>query len=301
MSELTIAIVQSAPPNVDPDWPTRRDANLAALSRIVEDIAASRPTVDLIVFPEYYVAGCTGFIRPPMEFARAESLEDGPAITTLKALARRAGKWLVPGSLQEISDVADRPYNAALLISPEGEIVLHYRKVFIPHRIEQATAGSDFPVYDMPGVGKIGLVVCADTSFPESVRNVALQGAEIVIRPNAQSEWMGGLDMHTAIARVRAFENQLYFVDVNMPGPQGVGDSLIVDPLGRIVERLGPGESWTVVDLDLEEVRRVRRNRFRFLQMLGEASANGVPFAEAYADGVHHAPVMAQLGIGAPA
>ncbi|HWH25157.1 MAG TPA: carbon-nitrogen hydrolase family protein [Pseudolysinimonas sp.] len=295
MAYLNVAILQAIPESDDPSWEVRRDANLAGMATLVKKVKMSNPLVDLAVFPEYYLAGLKGLVAPdswPRDMA--ETL-DGPLVQAALKIARDNKIWLIPGTFAEISDDPARPYNVALLISPEGDIKLSYRKTFIPYPLEQSSAGFDYPVYEIPGIGKIGIAICADSSWPESIRNLALNGAEVIIRPNGESDWILGRELHEAMARVRAFENQLYFLDVNTAGPMGLGESLVVDPEGRVLQKLGPGELWTVAYLNLDEVRRVREQGssglFPMLKILKETKQSGHDIDACYVNGIENAPV----------
>jgi hypothetical protein len=94
--------------------------------------------------------------------------------------------------------------------------------------------------------------------YPEAARNLALKGAEVILKPTLQGEWIGGIRNHTHIAITRAIENQCFVVSISQPSPLGMGNSVAVDPEGRIIEELGTTESFTFVYLNLNEVRRVR-------------------------------------------
>jgi predicted amidohydrolase len=298
MSYLNVAMLQAVPRSDDPTWEVRRDANLAGMNTMVAKVRASNPLVDLAVFPEFYLAGLKGMVAPDAWPADMAEELDGPLVQAACRIACDHKMWLIPGTFAEKSPDPQRPYNVAVLISPEGEIKLTYRKTFIPYPLEQSSAGFEYPVYEIPGIGKIGIVICADSSWPESVRNVALNGAEVVIRPNGESDWILGRSLHQAIAQVRAFENQCYFLDVNTGGPMGLGESLVVDPEGRIVQKLGPGELWTVAYLNLDEVRRVREQGsglFPMLKILKETKESGHRIDACYLDGIENAPVFETL------
>jgi formamidase len=150
----------------------------------------------------------------------------------------------------------DRLLNTALLISPFGEIVLKYRKTFIPYPFEASERGGEFPVYEIPGVGKFGIMICADAAIPEVARNLAFNGAEVILNPICQGIFIGGLRHRIPVSQVRAMENQCYMVSVNQAAPEGMGHSTVCDPEGRILEELETPESFAVVSLKLDDVRR---------------------------------------------
>ena len=92
------------------------------------------------------------------------------------------GVWLVPGSVFERAD--DGPiHNTAVVFSPDGELVARYRKVFPWQPHEECAPGDGFVTFDIPDVGRIGLAICYDGNFPETFRQLAWMGAEVVLQP----------------------------------------------------------------------------------------------------------------------
>ena len=97
-------------------------------------------------------------------------------------MAREAGVWLVAGSVYERSS-SGRIHNTVPVLSPEGELVARYRKVFPWQPHESSEAGGEFVTFEIPEVGRVGLAVCYDGAFPETFRQLAWMGAEVVIQP----------------------------------------------------------------------------------------------------------------------
>ncbi|KKB33445.1 carbon-nitrogen hydrolase family protein [Bacillus thermotolerans] len=294
MSYLNMAIVQAATPGTHPDPIERKKENLDKMLEYIDQVCSVNPTIDLICFPELYLNGLDTLNWKVM----AESIPNGPSVQELMLKAQQVKKWIVPGSLCELGEDG-KVYNTAMLISPQGEIVLKYRKVFIPYPLEPSASGNEFPIFEIPNIGKVGFLICADGHYPESARNLALKGAEVIIKPTLQGEWIGGLRNHTPVAITRAIENQCFVVSVNQPSPIGMGDSVAIDPEGRIIEQLGIAESFTFVNLNLEEVRRVRETgscgMFGFLKMLKEFKEAGSNVDECYEAGIEHADVYKNL------
>ncbi|MCT4353536.1 carbon-nitrogen hydrolase family protein [Streptomyces sp. Je 1-79] len=105
----------------------------------------------------------------------------------------------------------------------------------------------------------MGLAVCYDGAFPETVRQLAWLGAEIVIQPTLTPTRDREMERVCARARANAWTNQVYVVNVNAGDPAGVGTSAVVDPEGLVRQQAGPGEEILVDVLDLDTVTRVRR------------------------------------------
>ncbi|QMU71277.1 carbon-nitrogen hydrolase family protein [Streptacidiphilus sp. P02-A3a] len=250
MRTLAIAALQTRPVTHDlaASWRRFREQVLA--------VRAAFPQVQLVTVPELLLAA-----EAPLLEAREDWTEQaavpvpGELTDRLCDLARETGLWLVPGSLYERA--ADgRIHNTALAVSPEGRIAATYRKVFPWQPWESCAPGSDFVVFDIPDIGRIGLAICYDGSFPETVRQLAWLGAEVIIQPTLTTTRDRELEL--VCARANAWTNQVYVVNVNAADPAGVGASAIVDPEGIVRQQAGSGEEILVDVLDLDAVTRVR-------------------------------------------
>jgi formamidase len=249
MRTLTIAAIQTAPIPFDVE---------ATWQRFADQVRAVRdtfPHVELVVVPELMLAA-----EAPLLQARADWMEEvarpltGPHIDRICSLAEETGLWLVPGSLYERDD--DKIYNTAIAVSPLGEVVARYRKIFPWQPYEQTSPGSEFVVFDIPGTGRIGLAICYDGSFPETARQLAWLGADVIIQPTLTTT--RDREMELVCSRANAWTNQVYVVNVNGADPAGVGASVVVDPEGVIRQQAGSGEEVLVDTLDLDAVTRVR-------------------------------------------
>lgn len=119
--------------------------------------------------------------------------------------------------------------------------------------------GSQYPVVQIGGF-KVGFVICYDTLFPESVRSVALNGAELVIIPYASPK----VDFWEYLMRTRAVENGVFLAPCNKVGLEGDwtfgGRSMIVNPWGEIVAEAGDqGDQIIAAELDRDQVFKARR------------------------------------------
>jgi formamidase len=149
-----------------------------------------------------------------------------------------------------------RLFNTAIAISPTGEIVARYRKLFPWRPYEALEPGSEFVTFDIPDRGRVGLAICFDGSFPEVARQLAWLGAEVILQPTLTTT--RDRDMEVVMSRANAFANQVYVVNVNASVPSGVGESVVVDPEGTIMQAAGGGEEVLFAVLDLDRVALVR-------------------------------------------
>ena len=85
----------------------------------------------------------------------------------------------MPGSVYELASDG-RIHNTALVLAPDGELVATYRKVFPWQPHEACAPGDGFVTFDIPEIGRIGLAICYDGSFPETFRQLAWMGAELI-------------------------------------------------------------------------------------------------------------------------
>jgi predicted amidohydrolase len=129
-----------------------------------------------------------------------------------------------------------------------------------------------FPVADTE-IGRLGVAICYDWLFPEAIRQLALKGAEVLIRVSAYMDPWGAtppMDWWTVINRCRAIENLAYVVAANQgaaaehyPPFSWPGASMIVDYDGRILTQAdpGPGEKIVVGPIELPGLRAERDRR----------------------------------------
>ena len=250
MRLLSIAALQLAPKVGDPE------GTLLEFERRVVTLRETFNELQLIVLPELHLAAVGGFFDEHPDAAREAAVEiPGPLTGRLGSLARATGLWLVPGSLYERAE-DDRIHNTAVVISPEGDLEVAYRKCFPWQPYEQSVPGTRLVVFDIPEVGRIGLAICHDGAFPEVFRQLAWMGAEVVIQPTLTTTI--DRDAELVLARANAIANQLYVVNVNAPGPTALGRSAVIDPEGLVRVQAGAGEELITDVLDLDAVTRVR-------------------------------------------
>jgi formamidase len=173
----------------------------------------------------------------------------------LGEIAREHGIWIVAGSVYERGGDG-AIHNTAPVVSPTGELVAAYRKIFTWQPHENCAPGNEFVTFAIPDLGRIGLAICYDGSFPESFRQLARMGAEVVAHVSLTTTSDRGAEV--VMARAQAIFNQLYVVSVNASAPAGLGRSLIVDPEGLVRVAAGESEELLTDVLDLDAVTRVR-------------------------------------------
>ena len=243
-------------------------------------------SVRLVAFPEF------GHAAPI--YLTAEELHDRLAVPLpnehtdrYKAKAKEHGVYIQTASfLEKDSRYPGHVFNTTCLIGPDG-LLTRYRKVhpWIPWEVH--TSPHDLPGYDEPlfpvadtEIGRIGAATCYDWLFPEAIRQLALGGAEVLVRVSAYMDPWGAtppMDWWTLINRCRALENLAYVVASNQgaraeyyPPFTWPGGSMVVDFDGRILSQAdpGPGEKIVFASIDILSLRAERERR-RGHHMLG--------------------------------
>lgn len=213
---------------------------------------------DVAVLPEAFN---TGFCV--QNFKRLSDAEAARTKGFLSEISRKSGAVLIGGA---INSRQDKIYNSAFIYQNGAEI-LRYDKIhaFSLARENEIVSGGDrlgiCEIKFQNRAVKIGVVVCYDLRFCEIFRALALRGAQIVfvIAQFVQSR----IEHFITLARARAIENQIFICTVNGCGDAGQGESfggnsMLINPYGEIVARLGKKEAVKVVDINLDEILKFR-------------------------------------------
>ena len=195
---------------------------------------------ELICLPELYTTGYNLDIIGPQITQLAENI-DGPTVAGLRQLAKELKVHIVaPLALNLEDDPEVRPFNSAVFIDDEGQILGVYSKchLFETERM-YFQPGQELPVYNTK-LGKIGIMICFDAGFPEVTRILQMKGAELILCPSAwriQDMGVWHLNMPQ-----RAQENSCYLAAVNRYGHEGSlymgGYSIVCGPEGDIIKEL---------------------------------------------------------------
>src|SRR5438128_6855162 len=254
------------------------DYMLAMIDRAVLGYAPFFP-VRLVVFPEF------GHAAPI--YPTAAELFDRLAVPIpnehterYTRKAREHGIYIQTATFLERDDsYPGHVFNTTCLIGPNG-ILTRYRKMhpWIPWEVHASPHDLTeyreefYPVADTE-LGRIGVAICYDWLFPEAIRQLAFNGAEILVRVSAYMDPWGAtppMDWWTLFNRARAVENTAFVVAANQgaqlknyPPFSWPGGSMIVDYDGRILAQAdqGPGEKIVVGPIDIAALRAERERR----------------------------------------
>jgi nitrilase len=243
------------------------DFCLGRIAKLIGDARTSGAA--LLVLPDAALGGYLADLRHPDPEALPPALKpDDPLLHQVGTLAREMVVCL--GYCEADGD--DR-YNAAVCVNGEGVLGRH-RKVHLPAGETIAyRPGNGFAAFDTP-VGRIGMLIDYDKTFPEAARSLALDGAQILA---CLSAWPASItnqaprmaqDRQSRLFDLydcaRAAENQVVLVSANQTGAMGglrfLGQSKVVGPGGNILARTWGKAGLAVAELDVEaEVTHARR------------------------------------------
>jgi N-carbamoylputrescine amidase len=203
----------------------------------------------------------------PPPLALAEEIP-GPTTDAFVACARRLGVVVV---LNLYERAGERAFDSSPVINADGELLgvtrmLHIAEMQGFHEQGYYAPGDRGVTVYATAVGRVGVAICYDRHYPEVMRGLGLQHADVVVVPQAGAvgEWPDGL--FEAELRVAAFQNGYFTALVNRVGREETlefaGESFVCDPAGRVIARAPRGEDHVLlVDLDLGEVARSHGRR----------------------------------------
>ena len=232
-----------------------------AFGRIEENIkkvfsALHVADLHLLVLPEFFATGYQFVSREEVE-SLSEKIPEGYTTESLVNLSREKNTYIVAGLPEKDGD---RFFNSAVLVGPEGFIGT-YRKthLFFEEKYFFSAGDTGFRVWDT-GIGRMGIMICFDWFFPESMRVLSLMGADIVAHPANLV-----LPYCPQAMPIRCLENRVYAITANRTGEERrkegqslrfIGQSRIVSPEGNVLVSADAQEEVLIVtEIDPEKAR----------------------------------------------
>lgn len=230
------------------------DANARTIFRFLEE--AAKQKTQIVCFPETQTVGYrVDIARPdtPVEPARLDKLH--------RQVAQRCGELSIAcilGTETPLeSDPAGKPYNSALVIATNGDILgVHHKNRLTPLDAIAYSPGKTFETFDLCGV-KVGIVICFEGfRFADTTRECVRQGARLIFHPQNNTtrpnDWK--IPIHHSMIVTRAAENTVWFASCNMAHEQHQNcSSMVVAPDGRIHAQAAlKREELLVADIDID-------------------------------------------------
>lgn len=267
--KLKVAMVQYDANEPDIDFNTK-----VAMKYIKE---AKESGADIVLFPECFLTAycCPDIVEEllPLEELENDSefidwcnsavTEEEEHVLQIRKLAKELQIGVV---ITAFTKGEKYPQNTAFIIDRNGDIILKYSKV---HTCDfdwerYLESGQEFKVCKFDGVN-IGVMICYDREYPESARELMLQGAEIIFNPNC----CGGMEPRLKELSVRAMENMVGVAMANPPAP-GMGRSAVFNPMvwgenGEVLDNTiivaeEFFEGIVYAEFDIDVIRKYREN-----------------------------------------
>jgi predicted amidohydrolase len=219
----------------------------ADLGRLRERaLEAAAAGARLLVAPEAFT---TGYAVPGV--ADAAQPADGAWGAAVAAIAAETGVAILYGFPER---EGEQVFNSAALVDAGGSVVALHRKCHLYGDVDLSTytPGSGFTALAELDGFRVGIVICYDVEFPETVRTLALSGADLVDVPTAL------MRPYEVVARTlvpaRAYDNQVDVAYANRRGSEGDllygGESSVVGPDGADLARAGSGDELLMAEID---------------------------------------------------
>lgn len=229
--------------------------NLSEARRLIA--RAAEQGAKLVVLPEFFAI--MGMNEQDKIIVR-EQAGSGPIQSFLSETARQYKVWIVGGSIPLAAASPDKVLNSCLVFNDQGQQVARYDKIHLfslslgnesYDEAQTIEPGNQVVVVDSP-FGRIGLAICYDLRFPELFR--AMKDVNIIVLPAAFTETTGKMHWEVLL-RARAIENLAYVVasaqgGYHVNGRETHGNSMIVDPWGRIQDRLPRGSGVVIAEVN---------------------------------------------------
>ena len=207
--------------------------------------AQEEGAIDLLVLPELFQCG----YNIGEGLSDAAQTPDGPFAKAVADMSHRHGLAILYGYAER---QGNQLFNSAICFDAAGQVVGHHRKLLLPPGFEgdHFAPGAECTLFDLNGVS-VAILVCYDVEFPENLRHVAQQGAELVAVPTALGAQWG--IVADKLVPTRAFENGVYIAYANHCGTEHgltyYGGSCIAAPDGSDAARAGgdPGTIHAIV------------------------------------------------------
>ena len=249
-----------------------KEENIKKAIQMIRD--SKKQGADLAVLPEMF--NCPYENEKFIEYG--EEFEDSPTLNRIAETAKEEDIHVLAGSIPEIEmslaeDEKDEKsiYNTSVLFDNHGKILGKHRKMHlfdidVKGKIyfkesDTLSAGSNVTVIETE-LAKIGIGICYDIRFVELSRIMALNGAEILIFPGAFNLTTGPAHWEI-LFKSRALDNQVYTIGVapaldKNANYNSFGHSIAVNPWGEVIEELDFEEDLKIVEIDLNEIKRIR-------------------------------------------
>lgn len=230
--------------------------NYQKIEKLISDTSIKGS--DVLVLPETWNAG----FFPKENLEKFADWEGEETKRFFQKLCQNYSIHAVAGSI--VNQKEGKICNTSYIFNRKGEEIASYDKVhlFSPMKEHEFfESGNRFTTFSIDGV-LCGIIICYDLRFLEWIRTLALEGIQVLF---VVAQWPEARIEHWKLLnQVRAIENQFYVVAVNACGTIGNlkfgGNSLVIDPWGKILYQFGAEEEIYTIEIQLEDIKKIRES-----------------------------------------
>jgi predicted amidohydrolase len=231
-----------------------KEKTISELYRLLKDIDFEE--IDLVVLPEMFLT--------PYDIDHLNDCKEGDKGTSFKfleAFSKEKKVYLIGGTIP--FQIDDKVYNSSFIFDDKGRCIDRYDKrrlfgITYPdgRRFDEGdvlSKGNRFVTFKMNDQ-KIGIMICFDIRFPIIAETYRNMDCDMIVVPAAFNSFTGPLHWET-LFRCRAIDNQLFMIGCS-PSNDSFGEyntyghSLVVDPYGTVISKLGGESSCKIVGID---------------------------------------------------
>lgn len=264
----TVALIQMA-------MVPEREVNLTEAERLVRE-AASRGG-QIVCLPELFHNQFWCAFPPDLTYFEWAEPIPGPTVERFVRLAAETETAIVLPIWEKVGRSVY--YNSAAVLDADGSLLGVYRKAHIPlspifqEKLYFKPGNLGYPVFKTR-YGNVGVYICHDRHYPEGVRCLALEGADLVVIPTATNDSSLSKRVWEKELMAHAIFNELFVAGINRAGresgPDGksfvyYGRSLIANPAGDLLAQGEGGTEIVLAECDWKEIdqRRIAWQFFR--------------------------------------
>ncbi len=244
------------------------EANLAAIEVQIKN--ATEKGANIVALPEVFACYDS---QKYLALGQQEMTSSGNLRSRMSSWAKEYKVYLIGGTIPVLNPQESKVYPRCYFYDDQGKELGFYDKIHLfdvdiddaqgrYRESDMFLSGAEIKVFPTP-YGNVGLTICYDLRFPYVFDRLRKAGADIISVVAAFTETTGKAHWQPLL-QARAIEQQCYIVASNQWGQHDekrrtFGHSMVISPWGEILSELPAGEGFSCAEIDLEEVRRIRR------------------------------------------
>ena len=241
-----------------------KNSNIKKAEEMIE--SSAKNSADIVILPEMF--NCPYDNSKFIEYA--ENKDQSKTLNAISKAAKKNNISIVAGSIPELDN--KNLYNSCFLFDNSGKIIGRYRKMHLFNidtpqvkfkESDVLSAGDKIGVFNINFM-KIGIAICYDMRFPELIKLMALEGAQLIIIPGNFNMVTGPAHWELLI-RSRSIDNQIFMAAASTARNEKLsyisyGHSMITGPWGEILAQGDEKENIIYANIDLDKIEKVKKS-----------------------------------------